>query len=116
MRRERFLKLAAGVVLAPYLARIPAGSPKVVPATVTSLTVSDGRLFRAGDVFRNISTGEALRVLKVDGSVLTVTRGVGMTPPTEMLPEDELLIVGTAAPSGSALQEGVFQPRRARLA
>lgn len=116
MNRGRFLKIAVGTVLAPYLARIPAGQAAVVPAAETTLTVSGGYL-QVGDVVRNMATSESFRVTRVSGREVTVVRGVGLRPAAPMAADDDLLIVGSASQEGAPLGDRCdLMPRTDKVA
>jgi hypothetical protein len=65
----------------------------------TSLEVEAGQglYFRAGDLVRNMRTGEMVEVSSIATDTLTVVRGIGSAPNAAMNDEDELLIVSNAA-------------------
>lgn len=104
MKREQFLRLSVGVVLAPYLARIPAGAPKVIPAVETTLTLTPG-YYSAGDILRVSSSGEAIRITKLEGNVATVVRNIGMRRDgaSPIFADDSITLVARAQAEGAAL-------------
>uniref|UniRef100_A0A6M3L5N1 Putative structural protein n=1 Tax=viral metagenome TaxID=1070528 RepID=A0A6M3L5N1_9ZZZZ len=82
----------------------PARSATINEATVSSaetdFTVSDGTLFRAGDLWILGNTGELVYVTNVASNVVTVTRRVGGTTGTVVTNGDDIHYVGTGHPTG----------------
>lgn len=70
-------------------------------AGATTVTVDTGTLFRAGDVVKDVNTGEQMLVTAVSTNDLTVRRGWGSTSATTITDNDVLLIVGSAYPEGA---------------
>lgn len=70
-------------------------------AGATSIAVDTGTLFRAGDVVKDINTGEQLLVTAVSTNDLTVTRAFGTTSATTITDNDVLLIIGSAYEEGA---------------
>lgn len=68
----------------------------------TSIVVDTGTVFRAGDVVKNIGSGEQMLVTAVSTNTLTVRRGWGTTAAGNMTDNDVLLIVGNANPEGAS--------------
>ncbi len=86
--------------------------------TVTSLTVktSESSLsyIRAGDIIRNLTTGEQMRVTDVTGKVLTVTRAYGENNIAVAITSDsnnEFVNMGAAFEEGSYSPKGSIIPR-----
>lgn len=67
----------------------------------TSWVVDNGTYFRAGDVVKDVTTGEQVLVTAVSSNTLTVTRGWGSTSATTASDNDYLLIVGNANEEGT---------------
>lgn len=67
----------------------------------TSIAVDTGTLFRAGDVVKDVNTGEQLLVTAVSSNDLTVTRAFGTTSATTITDNDVLLIIGSAYEEGA---------------
>lgn len=66
----------------------------------TSITVSNGSRFRAGDQVRPEGAREVMFVTGVSGNVLTVVRRYGGTPASGLSNQQRLLILGNAAIEG----------------
>lgn len=69
----------------------------------TSVVVDDGTKFRIGDVVKDISTGEQLRVTNVSSNTLTVLRGWGTTSAATLTDNDVLVVIGNAQEEGAAI-------------
>jgi hypothetical protein len=54
-----------------------AAAAQLVGDTTTTVAAGTGQYFLAGDIFKNMSTGEVILVVSVAGDVLTITRGFG---------------------------------------
>jgi len=70
----------------------------------TSIVVDNGSYFRAGDVVKNVTTGEQFLVTAVSTNTLTVSRGWGSTSAAAMSDNDVLLIVGNANEEGATMR------------
>jgi hypothetical protein len=76
-------------------------------ASSTTVTVTDGTLFQAGDVFivpqaiSSTTAPEQIRVTAVSTNTLTVVRNVGSTGLVSITPSADLAILGTAFEEGS---------------
>lgn len=71
-----------------------------------SVTASESPYFRAGDLCRITTTGEAFEVVGVgttSASILEVTRGVGDTTAASFASAVDIVIVGNAAVQGASL-------------
>lgn len=86
-----------------YIARwTTANSTVSANSSSTTVTVTDGTLFVAGDLFtvpQSVSTStppEIIRVTAVSGNVLTVVRGVGSSTLVSWVPGAAIRILGTA--------------------
>ena len=75
----------------------------VEDATLTdqTITVNDGTLFRAGDVWLNNDTAELLFVDSVAANIVTFVRGVSGTTAAAINTADLLFYIGNAMPEGS---------------
>lgn len=102
MKRSEFLKRGGAVavlaVVAPkVLVKAATDAPVVAAAdTATTLTVANGGLFRAGDILRMTSSGEAMMVTSVSDNLLTVTRGLGSVMPAPIHRGDGVVLVAGA--------------------
>lgn len=67
----------------------------------TEIVVDNGTRFRAGDLVKDVTTGEQLLVTGVATNTLTVRRGWGTTSATTVSDADVLLIIGSANPEGA---------------
>ena len=67
----------------------------------TSVTVDTGTQFRAGDVVKDVTTGEQFLVSAVTTNALTIIRGWGSTSATTISDNDYLLIIGNANQEGA---------------
>ncbi len=74
----------------------------VAGTTATAVSVSDGSIFRVGDIVKNTATGESMLVSGVAGNDLTVSRGYGSTAAAAIAKDAEFLIIGSAMPENSA--------------
>ena len=72
-------------------------------SSATAIIVDDESIFRAGDVVKDVDTGEQLLVTGVSSadSSITVRRGWGTTVATTVSDDDVLLIVGNTSPEGA---------------
>ncbi|MBW2411259.1 MAG: DUF5309 family protein [Deltaproteobacteria bacterium] len=79
-------------------------------SAATSIVVDDGSFFRAGDLVRNESTNEVMRVTTdySAGNTIVVARGWGSTA-TAITDGDELFIVGTAIAEGSTGRSALYK-------
>jgi len=68
----------------------------------TSIVVDTGTRFRAGDVVKNVPSGEIMLVTAVSTNTLTVVRSFGTTPAGAMTDNDVILIVGNANQEGAS--------------
>ena len=62
----------------------------------TTIAVDDGSLFRAGDILKIPSTGEAMLVTAISTNNLTVVRAYGSTAAAAIADDAEALIIGNA--------------------
>jgi hypothetical protein len=69
--------------------------------TTTALTVAHGDRFRAGDLVQAAGSREALLVTAVAANTLTLTRGYGGTPKSQLTHAGALTILGNAALEGA---------------
>lgn len=69
--------------------------------TTTSLTVDNGSVFQPGDQVRPDGASEIMLVTTVVGDALTVVRGYGGTPPTNLMDDQRLFVIGNAALEGA---------------
>lgn len=72
-------------------------------ATTYDVTAGQGTYFRAGDIIRNATTGDAARVTSISTDTLTVVRGIGDVTAASAASGTELLIVSNAAAQGATL-------------
>jgi hypothetical protein len=72
-------------------------------STTINVTTGEGQFFRAGDLVRVASTGEAFRVTSVTADALTVVRSVGAVAAADTADGDQLLIVGNGSAQGATL-------------
>lgn len=72
-----------------------------INSSATTLPAVDGSKFRAGDVVRNVNTGEQVLVTAVATNDLTIVRAYGTTAAAAMTAADVLLIVGNANQEGA---------------
>lgn len=94
-----------------YVARWAVNGVDTINAVTTSttVTVTDGSLFVAGDLFvipklaGSSAMPEVMRVTAVTGNVLTVVRNIGGTALDTMLPGGALRIIGNAFEEGAPL-------------
>lgn len=79
-------------------------------SAATSIVVDDGSFFRAGDLVRNESTDEVMRVTTdyASGNTIVVARGWGSTA-TGITDGDELFIVGTAIAEGASGRSALYK-------
>ena len=71
----------------------------------TSVTVDTGANFRAGDVVKDVTTGEQFLVSAVTTNALTIIRGWGSTSATTVSDDDYLLIIGNANQEGTTKRD-----------
>lgn len=104
--REKFNWLEEQYVLDVFsMAAYTAGA-----ATITLTTAADGNAIKAGDVLRNMRTGQACRVDSVAAGVLTIT---WFNPPANAAGNagDKFLFVGSAHAQGAALPAPKYSQR-----
>jgi hypothetical protein len=70
-------------------------------ASLTSFTVADGSLFRAGDQVQGVAKAEVMLVTAVSGNTLTVTRNYGGTGAQPLSDSLRLQIIGNGALEGA---------------
>ena len=73
-------------------------------AAGTTWTVDDGTVFAVDDLVKVPRTGEVALVTEISTNDLTVVRGVGDTTAADLVDNDPLYIIGTAASQGSRSQ------------
>lgn len=83
--------------------------------TTINVATGNGAFFRAGDIFRNARTGEAVLVTSIATDALTVVRGQGRVSAAAMLDQDQLLIVANATVEGGTLGTRVQTKRVAQF-
>lgn len=71
----------------------------------TSVVVDTGTRFRAGDLVKDVTTGEQVLVTAVSTNTLTVRRGWGSTSATTISDNDVLLIIGSANAEGATARD-----------
>jgi hypothetical protein len=71
--------------------------------TVINVTAGQGVYFRAKDIVRIATTGEAVRVVSISTDAVTVTRGLGGVTAATAASGADLLIVGNSAAQGATL-------------
>jgi hypothetical protein len=69
----------------------------------TSIVVDNGSYFQAGDLAKNATSGEVLRVSSVSTNTLVVQRAFGETAAGAIADNAKLLIVGNAIEEGAAV-------------
>lgn len=79
--RRQILLGAAGLVAAPYIARLerlaePLEAYFAIPAETISVTARTGAYFRAGDILRVAATGENIVVRAISHDSISYERGV----------------------------------------
>ena len=72
-------------------------------ATTLVVTTGEGAYFRANDVVRNATTGEAYHVVSVSTDTLTIIRSIGDTAAASAQTGEQLLIVSNASKQGATL-------------
>jgi hypothetical protein len=79
-------------------------------SAATSILMTDGTFFRAGDLVRNESTNEVMRVTAdySASNTISVARGWGSTA-TAITSADELFIVGTAIAEGATGRSALYK-------
>lgn len=70
-------------------------------STATEVVVDTGSIFREGDVVRNVTVGEQVRVTGVSSNTLTISRGWGSTTASAWANNDVLVIIGNAQKEGA---------------
>lgn len=91
--------------LFPRLSALAASATSA--ATTLSVTADTGAYFRAGDVVRIATTGEAVAVVSVSTDTLTVTRSIGSVAAATAASGVDLVIIGNAAAQGATI--GTFK-------
>lgn len=78
-------------------------------STVTTITVDSAKIFRAGDLIRNVSTDEVMRVTAdpTDATTLVVARGWGSTA-AAITDDDTLFCIGAAIAEGATARSSVY--------
>lgn len=71
----------------------------------TSIAVTDGSIFREGDIVKVPSTGECLLIEAVSSNTLTVRRGWGSTAAAAIAAAAEILVIGSAMTENSERRE-----------
>lgn len=84
------------------------------PTDATSLTVSSGGRFQAGDLVRPADAQEVMQVTAVSGNTLTVVRRYGGTPGFALANGMRLNILGNAALEGDEAPQARFTARTRR--
>lgn len=82
--------------------------------TTLTVTTSEGNYFKAGDIVRIITTGEAVRVTTAGASALTVVRGVGGVTAASAASSGtsgQLVIVGNSNAQGATLPTALITER-----
>lgn len=87
--------------LFPRLSSLAASATSA--ATTVTVTTGQGVYFRAHDIVRNASTGEAFSVTSISTDTLTVARALGAVTAASSASGVDLLIVGNAAAQGATL-------------
>lgn len=72
----------------------------LVGASTIAVTAGTGKYFAAGDLIKNVTTGETMQVTGVAADTLTILRGIGSTA-VAVGSGDKILLVGNASMQGS---------------
>ena len=94
-----------------YVGRVLTASAYTSGASTINVAAGEGALVRAGDILRNMRTGEAFRVSSVAADALTVVTSWGAAPNAAGNASDKLLIVGPAMQQGSTIPNPRYQQR-----
>jgi len=82
--------------------------------TALTTTTSEGAYFRAGDIVRITTTGEAVRVTATAASALTVVRGIGTVTAASSASSataGQLVIIGNVSAQGATLPTALITQR-----
>lgn len=82
--------------------------------TALTVTTNEGYYFKAGDIVRNVTTGEAMRVTGASASALTVVRGIGGVTAASSASSGtagQLVIVGGSNAQGATLPTAIITER-----
>lgn len=99
-------------VLLPRASALAASAESDV--TALTVTTGEGAYFKAGDIVRIVSTGEAVRVTGAGASALTVVRGVGGVTAASAASSGtagQLVIVGGSNAQGATLPTALITER-----
>ena len=94
-----------------YVGRILTAAAYTSGATTINVGAGEGNLVRAGDVLRNMRTGEGFRVSSIATDALTVVTSWGGAANAAGNAGDKLLVVGPAMQQGSSLPNPRYQQR-----
>ena len=87
--------------LRPRLSALAASATSA--ATTVTVTTGQGAYFRAHDIVRVATTGEAFSVTSISTDTLTIVRGLGGVTAASAASGGDLLIVGNSAAQGATL-------------
>jgi hypothetical protein len=94
-----------------YIGRVLTAAAYTSGAATINVGVGEGNLVRAGDVLRNMRTGEGFRVSSVTADALSVVTSWGGQINAAGNAGDKLLVVGPAMQQGSTLPNPRYGPR-----